>query len=106
TLINDERLLDAIKDLINHHQAKAIVVGWPRNLSGSVTAQTKTSEEFTAKLRQQINIPVYLQDEALTSDAAAEQLSTRTKQSDRKTQLHQYAAKMILEDFLASDQNV
>ena len=82
---------------------EAVVVGWPRRLNGSPTGQTPIVEAFANALKSQINVPVILQDERLSSHEAESRLATR--ESDwrkRKAKLDAAAAAVILQDYLDS----
>lgn len=82
---------------------EAVVVGWPRRLDGSPTTQTPIVEAFANALKAQIDLPVILQDERLSSHEAESRLATR--ESDwrkRKAKLDAAAAAVILQDYLDS----
>lgn len=82
---------------------EAVVVGWPRRLDGSPTGQTPIVEAFASALKSQIDLPVILQDERLSSREAESRLATR--ESDwrkRKAKLDAAAAAVILQDYLDS----
>jgi putative Holliday junction resolvase len=82
---------------------EAVVVGWPRRLNGSPTAQTPIVEAFASALKSQVAVPVILQDERLSSHEAESRLATR--ESDwrkRKAKLDAAAAAIILQDYLDS----
>lgn len=90
-----------IIDLLAEQTAAALVIGLPRNLQSEDTQQTKTVREFGEALRQQISIPVYWQDEALTSHISEEKLKA-TKRPYAKDEIDSLAASHILEDYLMS----
>jgi putative holliday junction resolvase len=80
---------------------EAVVVGWPRRLNGSPTDQTPIVEAFANALKSQLNVPVILQDERLSSHEAESRLAAR--ESDwrkRKARLDAAAAAVILQDYL------
>jgi putative holliday junction resolvase len=87
-----------IKELAEQHNVKGIVVGLPRGLDGSETAQTKDVRDWAAEARQTIGLPFYWQDEALTSYAAS-----RHKASPAG--LDSAAAAIILQDFLDTSES-
>lgn len=99
TLTNDQGLLDKLKDLISSEAVGVIVVGLPRGLDGQETKQTEFARQFAAKLNDQLDIPIHLQDEAGTSVKASEELRAKGKIFD-KAQIDALAATYILEDFL------
>jgi len=81
-----EDVIDELKKLVKQTGVELLVIGLPRNLSGDDTAQTKWVRLWTEKAKPQLKLPMYWQDEALTS-------------SNRKDD-HAEAAAAILQDFL------
>ena len=80
---------------------EAVVVGWPRRLDGSATDQTPIVETFARALKAQIDLPVGLQDERLSSTEAESRLARREKDwRKRKHLLDAAAAAVILQDYL------
>ena len=88
--------ISTIKKFIAEHEVEAIVVGLPRSLSGEDTDQTKWVRTWVDKAKQKITVPIYYQDEALTSIAAAVKQHKLKSQADE----HSLAAAIILQDFL------
>lgn len=81
----------------------AVVIGFPRRLSGAPNEQTKEVEALAAQLRAQLSVPVILQDERLTSREAESRLAAREKDwRKRKLALDAEAAAIILQDYLDS----
>ena len=82
---------------------EAVVVGWPRRLDGSPTDQTAIVQTFAQSLKAQIDLPVILQDERLSSTEAEARLARRERDwRKRKAQLDAAAAAVILQDYLDS----
>jgi putative Holliday junction resolvase len=100
TLQRGENFFEALKELIRTESASALVVGLPRGLEGQSTLQTQATEEFIMELEKSIGLPVYRQDEALTSNQAEVELSARNPDF-KKEDTDALAATYILEDFLA-----
>lgn len=101
TLRRDNDFFTELKQLMRSENANQMVIGLPRGLDGQSTGQTKATERFIAELKREIDIPVHLQDEALTSKKAEAELSARTSVRG-KPDVDALAATYILEDFLAS----
>ncbi|HUS26223.1 MAG TPA: Holliday junction resolvase RuvX [Nevskiaceae bacterium] len=99
TLQHTETIIDDLKQLLVEHQAAALVVGLPRGLEGQHTAQTASVEAFVATLKKHIAVPLYWQDEAVTSHHAETELEARKKPFS-KGDIDALAATYILEDFL------
>lgn len=94
-----------VKQLVEEHESESVVVGWPRDMKGQSTAQTRLVEDFVAELRKTLKIPVRLQDEALTSHKAEAELNGR-KRPFSKEDVDALAATFILEDYLGVQSHV
>ncbi len=88
-----DELIQVLRKLIDEYDAEAIVVGLPRNLSGEETAQTKSVRDWVRIAKDQIKLPFYFQDEALTT-VKAEHLT------GKDTEVDALAAAILLQDFL------
>lgn len=101
TLEVSDNIVTDIKALLAQQTACALVVGLPRGLEGQDTAQTAAVRQFVAQLEKAITIPVFWQDEALTSHLSKIELSAK-KPNYSKGEVDALAATYILEDFLAN----
>lgn len=101
----DDTIFQQIQDLVIKTEATAVVVGLPRGLNGQETDQTKSVREFVATLKTRLTVPLYWQDEALTSKQAEDNLAVRGKAYD-KGDIDAEAAAIILHDFLDDPQKV
>ena len=104
TLKNDDSLFGNLKKVIVEEGAAALVVGLPRGLDGQSTAQTAAAETFADAVKHHFNMPVYLQDEALTSQKAETELAARGEY--KKSDIDALAAAFILEDWLAENKDL
>ena len=81
----------------------AVVVGFPRRLSGERNQQTGAVETFVEHLRQSIDLPIVFEDERLTSWEADTVLARRERDwRKRKPMLDAMAAAVILQNYLDS----
>ena len=64
-----------------------------------------TIAEFTKQLKQSFNLPVYFQDEAVTSKQAEAELQARGKHYE-KSDIDALAATYILEDWLGEHKEI
>jgi putative Holliday junction resolvase len=79
----------------------AIVVGRPLNLDGRPSAETIEVDAFVARLRTRTTLPVFVQDERLTSVEAEARLGVSERDwRRRKPKLDAAAAAVILQEFL------
>ena len=93
---------DTVHDIIallQQERATALVIGLPRGMEGQETAQTRAVEAFGHDLAQHLAIPLYWQDETLTSRQAEAELMARGKPY-KKEDIDALAAIYILEDFI------
>lgn len=100
----DETLIQDIKKIIEDEFIDIIVVGIPRFTDGKESKMTETIKDFAQKLKDSIDIPLYLQDETLTSFEAQERMKNDPKFNFKvdMTQIDAVAASIILEEFVNS----
>jgi putative Holliday junction resolvase len=80
---------------------QGVVVGLPRRLDGTPNGMTAVIEQFVARLRAGLPMPVAVQDERLSSREAESRLAVRDKDwRSRKAKLDAAAAAVILQDYL------
>jgi putative Holliday junction resolvase len=101
-LARDDRLLDALRLLIEEERVGAIVVGRPVSLSGTVTASTTSADELFATLRDTFaEIPVVQWDERLTTVEASRSLRRAgLRARDQRSHLDSAAAVIMLQNYV------
>jgi putative Holliday junction resolvase len=99
TLNNDTNLFNNLSSLINEKIVNLLVIGLPRNLDGEDTKQTTEVKKLADKIKNELNIEIKFQDEALTSVKAKEEYRLRGKMYS-KSDVDKLAACYILEDFI------
>lgn len=99
TLLASPQLATQIAVLLQTHKVVGVVVGYPRNQQGEPTAQTQRVEHIVRLLGIPADVPVYFQDESLTSVKAETELKRR-KKPYHKADVDALAATFILEDFI------
>ncbi|MGH7142307.1 MAG: Holliday junction resolvase RuvX [Candidatus Saccharimonadales bacterium] len=98
-LPNDDSLTEQLRKLCDRELVTGIVVGLPRGLEGQVTSQTSKIHTYGLELAKQLNVPIFWQDEALTSVKAKEELEASGKPYTKEN-IDALAATYILEDYL------
>ncbi len=94
-------LIGQIENIVKDEQIEAIVLGYPKNMNNSIGEKAKLSEKFKEKLEQVLNIPIYLEDERLTTKQATNiLLENDTSRKKRKKVIDSLAATIILQSFL------
>ena len=102
TLERTPNFAEELAVIIDAEDPAALVIGLPRGLEGQTTAQTAQTELFAEELRQAFGLPIYFQDEALTSQKAEDELEARGA-TYQKGDIDALAATYILEDFLTDN---
>jgi putative Holliday junction resolvase len=78
-----------------------IVVGVPRRLDGTTSAQTASTQKFIAALKQATTLPIEGWDERLTSVQAERVLvEGDVRRAERKEKRDQLAATILLQSYL------
>lgn len=96
-----DRLLDEVVKMVQELQIEAIVLGYPKNMNNTVGPKGELSEDFKKKLEERLDIPVYLQDERLTTKTATDMLiGGNVSRKDRKKVVDAVAATIILQSYL------
>lgn len=101
-VIDDRRnLIKRIVEVIATEGIEAVVLGLPLNMDNSAGRQTKVVEGFGRRLKEQIDVPIYFQDERLSSFAAKERLAdVELTRKEKRKRFDAVAAAYILESFL------
>ena len=102
TVIEGQKeLLSKIADVVKNEGVEAIVLGLPLNMDDSEGPQAKLVLRFADVLKGRLDIPVYLQDERLSSFGAEGKLaSAELTRAKKRKRLDAVAAAAILEAFL------
>ena len=102
---NWKQLLRDVENLARRFDAQTVVIGLPLKLNGSLGDAAAATRETALKFARSLKLPVYLQDERLTSREAEENLRAAGVPADEiPRRVDSEAAALILRDFLASDQ--
>jgi putative Holliday junction resolvase len=98
---SDEAAVKAIADLVQKHEAKAVVAGLPYSLNGNVGPQAVSVQEFLRKLAQSVNVPIQTSDERLSTVAATQgMIEAGVSRESRKGKIDAAAAALILQWYL------
>ena len=103
---NWKQLLRDVDDLIRHYDAQTVVIGLPLKLNGSDGNAALEARRVALKFARSLNIPVYLQDERLSSVEAEQNLRREGyKREQVSAHIDSEAAGVILGDFLETGQS-
>jgi putative Holliday junction resolvase len=92
-----KELLRQIAALIEEWSASGLVIGLPLSLDGTERSAADDARAIAEKFRRSLNVPVYLQDERLTTFAAE---SLMKAERNNRTSVDSEAAAIILRDFM------
>ena len=96
-----DRLLIEVKQLTEELKIDAIVLGFPKNMNNTIGPKGELSLAFKEKLEELVEIPIYLQDERLTTKSATDMLIMgNVSRKNRKKVVDSVAATIILQTFL------
>jgi len=96
-----DRLLEEVVNIVKEKNIEGIVLGFPKNMNNTIGPKGELSLDFKEKLEKLVDIPVYLQDERLTTKSATDLLiSGNVSRKDRKKVVDSVAATIILQSFL------
>jgi putative Holliday junction resolvase len=102
---NWKQMLRDVDDLVRLFDAQTVVIGLPLRLDGSAGDAALEVQSLALKFARSLKVPVYLQDESLSSVAAEENLRADGHKAEQVSALvDSEAAAVILRDFLVSNQ--
>lgn len=106
TEYNTDKLIDKLCITAKENSAELIVVGYPKNMDGSIGSRAQECAEIAEKLKIACGLEVVLWDERCTTVSAHTALNfTDTRGKKRKNVIDAVAAVIILEDYLSFRKN-
>jgi putative Holliday junction resolvase len=104
--INEEENVfgfDELGKIITENEVNKIVVGYPKNMNGSIGPRGVSTQVYARELEERFGLPVVLWDERLTTVAAERVLlEADLSRKKRKKVIDKMAAMMILQGYLNS----
>ncbi|SFA94939.1 MULTISPECIES: Holliday junction resolvase RuvX [unclassified Bacillus (in: firmicutes)] len=104
--INEDRNVfgfDEIGEIIKEYGVESVVVGYPKNMNGSIGPRGEASKRFASELEERFQVPAILWDERLTTMAAERVLlEADVSRAKRKKVIDKMAAVFILQGYLDS----
>ena len=90
-----------LQELISEYEVHELVVGMPKNMNGTKGERAEKTEEFVAKMKEVIDLPVTYWDERLSTVMAERQLiAADVSRKKRKSVIDKMAAVVILQGYL------
>lgn len=103
TEYNTERLIEKVCDKAKEYNAERIVVGYPKNMDGSLGERAQECAAIAEQIKSVSGIEIVLWDERCTTVTAHNYLSmNNVRGKKRKQTVDAVAAVIILEDYLRS----
>jgi len=97
------KAIERIKNIINEYNVGKVVVGFPRNMNGTVGPRGEKTLEFIELLSKNTSAEIVKWDERLTTVAAHRTMNeVGMKASRKKKVVDQIAAVLILQGYLDS----
>jgi putative holliday junction resolvase len=89
--------------IINDYQVEKVVVGFPKNMNGTIGPRGEASQKYAKELEERFGVVTILWDERLTTMAAERVLlEADVSRKKRKKVIDKMAAVMILQGYLDS----
>ena len=97
-----ERDIARLKTLVEELEAEAVVFGLPLRMDGTAGEAARRALKFAEQLRSNLAVPLFTQDERLTSYEAEQMMIERGfGRTTRRARSDEFAAMIILEDYLS-----
>lgn len=98
-----DRFVDRLKQIMAEKPVELIILGMPRNMDGSYGPAAQKVQEFLARLKEQVTVPIRTLDERLTSVQANRLLiQADVRRDKRKQTVDKMAAAILLQSYLDS----
>ncbi|MGD0785444.1 MAG: Holliday junction resolvase RuvX [Sedimentisphaerales bacterium] len=100
-LEGQKKLLNEIIEIARQNQVEGLVFGLPLNMDDSEGKRAIQTRKFAGQIKEKINLPIFFQDERLSSFTAEKQLSqTGLTHKKKKDRIDALAAAEILKTFI------
>lgn len=98
--------INEILDIIKEFNVTKIILGLPKNMNNTLGERAEITLEYKRLLENEINIPVIMFDERLTSVISNNILiEADMSRKKRKKKVDSIAAQIILQDYLDKEKN-
>ena len=98
--------IDEIKQIVEEYDIKKIIIGLPKNMNNTLGERALITTEYKNMLEEELNIPIIMFDERLTSVISNSILiEADMSRKKRKKKIDSIAAQIILQDYLNKEKN-
>ena len=96
-----EKAIEELASIVEKEPIEIIVLGYPKNMNGTIGPRALETEEFKKTLEEKFKIEVVLQDERLsTKEASGYMIKADMSRKKRKKKIDSLAANIILQTYL------
>ena len=93
--------LKELKEVIAKEKVEGLVLGFPKNMNNTIGPRGEATLDFKKHLEEELSLPVYLEDERLTTKQAEDVLLLEdVSRKKRKKVIDGIAATIILQNYL------
>ena len=97
----DDLGIDQLVKIIKDNQVGTVVIGLPKNMNNSIGPRAEASQKYGELLIDRFDLPVFYQDERLTTVQAERMLiANDVSRKKRKKVIDKLAAVLILQNYL------
>lgn len=101
TIRRSSKELDELRKIIEDYEVEKIILGYPKNMNGTLGPRAQETEEFAEILQKEFSLPTELWDERLsTMGAERSLLEADLSRAKRKKVIDKMAAVFILQGYL------
>ena len=93
--------LKELKEVIANEKVEGLVLGFPKTMNNTIGPRGEATLDFKKHLEEELSLPVYLEDERLTTKQAEDVLLLEdVSRKKRKKVIDGIAATIILQNYL------
>jgi putative holliday junction resolvase len=101
TIRRSSKEIEELRKIIQEYEVEEIVLGYPKNMNGTLGPRAQMTEEFAGVLKQEFGLGVILWDERLSTVGAQRSLlEADVSRAKRKQVIDKMAAVFILQGYL------
>jgi putative Holliday junction resolvase len=101
TIRRSKKELEELRGIIQEYEVDEIVLGYPKNMNGTLGPRAQMTEEFASILKEEFGLSVTLWDERLSTVGAQRSLiEADVSRAKRKQVIDKMAAVFILQGYL------
>lgn len=94
------------KSIIKEYEVTKLIIGLPKNMNGTLGEMANEIIEYSKKLEEELNIPIEMYDERLSTKMATHTLiEGNVRRKKRKNYVDMIAASVILQSYMERCKN-